>query len=149
METPDAIDGIFTDYFQDLFSEPQPDLDMDNWEGWAHFDNHLSVNHLAWLNKPFTTADIKTAAFQIGGTKAPGPDGFSGCFYHHHWDLIGPSICTAALSFLNSGYLLKEINYSHIALIPKVSSPAAPSDYRPTSLCNVLYKIISKPWPTG
>lgn len=132
----EAISRAFTDYFQDLFSEPQPNLNMDSWEGWSRFDDHLSATHLSWLNKPFTADEMTTAAFQIGGTKAPGPDGFPGCFYHHHWDFIGPSICKAAL--------LKEVNYSHVALIPKVQSLSAPSDYQPISLCNVLYKIISK-----
>lgn len=57
---------------------------------------------------------------------------------------MGPSITSAVLSFLNSGHLLKQINYTHIALIPKIPSPVTPVDFRPISLCNVQYKIISK-----
>lgn len=57
---------------------------------------------------------------------------------------VGPSVTSAALSFLNYGRLLKEINYTHIALIPKVPSPQSPGDFRPINLCNVIYKIISK-----
>lgn len=132
------------DYFRDIFTKPQPQLDMDTWDGWSHFDNHLSEVHSHWLNRPFTSDEVKTAAFQIGGTKAPGSDGFLGCFYHHHWDIIGPSICSAVLAFLNSGYPLKEVNHSHIALISKVPSPTSLSDYCPINLCNVLYKITSK-----
>ena len=48
------------------------------------------------------------------------------------------------LNFLNSGIMLPEINYTHIILIPKIKSPERISDFRPISLCNVIYKIISK-----
>ena len=50
----------------------------------------------------------------------------------------------AVLNFLNSGIMLPEINYTHIILIPKIKSPERISYFRPISLCNVIYKIISK-----
>lgn len=40
--------------------------------------------------------------------------------------------------------MLREITHSFIVLIPKGSNVAYVSQYRPISLCNVLYKIISK-----
>lgn len=48
------------------------------------------------------------------------------------------------LSSLNSSTLLKSINYTFITLIPKVNSPENIFEYTPISLCNVLYKILSK-----
>lgn len=50
----------------------------------------------------------------------------------------------AMLDFLNNGTMLPEINYTHIVLIPKIKSLERISYYRPISLCNVIYKIISK-----
>ena len=50
----------------------------------------------------------------------------------------------AMLEFLNSGYMVHEINYTHIVLIPKIKSPKKIYDFQPISLCNVIYKIISK-----
>ncbi|KAL2237307.1 UNVERIFIED_CONTAM: hypothetical protein Sindi_0922400 [Sesamum indicum] len=43
-----------------------------------------------------------------------------------------------------TGRILKQINTTLLALIPKVHSPTTVGDFRPISCCNVLYKIIAK-----
>ena len=48
------------------------------------------------------------------------------------------------LDFLHSGNMVPDINYTHIVLIPKVKKPEKMADFRLISLCNVIYKIISK-----
>jgi hypothetical protein len=60
------------------------------------------------------------------------------------WHIVGSDITQAILDFLHSGQMLKSVNYTHIALIPKIKSPDLMSQFRPISLCNVIYKIISK-----
>lgn len=47
-------------------------------------------------------------------------------------------------SFFVKGKLLREINNTIISLIPKVTTPAKITDYRPKLCCNVRYKCISK-----
>nr|GEW04135.1 putative RNA-directed DNA polymerase, eukaryota, reverse transcriptase zinc-binding domain protein [Tanacetum cinerariifolium] len=73
-----------------------------------------------------------------------GPDGFTTAFFKKSWDVVGGDITYAIRDFFSNGKLLKELNHTIIALIPKVSTPARINDYRPISYCNILYKCISK-----
>jgi len=45
---------------------------------------------------------------------------------------------------LNSGQIDEQINVINVALIPKVKKPTLVLKFRPISLCNVIYKLISK-----
>lgn len=45
---------------------------------------------------------------------------------------------------LNNSDFVREINHSHIVLIPEVKHPIDVTDFRPISLCNLSYKIFTK-----
>ena len=76
--------------------------------------------------------------------KALGLDNMPPLFFQTYWTGIGMDVTQAVLSYLNSGAILKSINHTFITLIPKVNNPERVSNFRPISLCNVIYKIISK-----
>ena len=76
--------------------------------------------------------------------KAPEQDGFTTDFYQQHWSTVGLEVCEVALYFFNYAHMDSSINATNIALIPKVINPSSVIEFRPISLCNVLYKIISK-----
>jgi len=64
-------------------------------------------------------------------------------FYKSFWDVVGTKITQEVLGFLN-GPMPDGWNETNIVLIPKVNKPKRIKDLRPISLCNVVYKIISK-----
>ena len=80
----------------------------------------------------------------MGPTKAPRLEGMNALFYQKFQHVMGDSITTTVLDFLNSRNMVPDINHTNIVLIPKVKNPKKMSDFRPISLCNVIYKIISK-----
>ena len=91
-----------------------------------------------------THEEIKKAMFSINDSKAPSPDGFSSLFFKEAWSIVGCDEIEAVVSFFNSGCLLREINCTIIALVPKVPNPRSMHDYRPISYCNTIYNCISK-----
>jgi len=58
--------------------------------------------------------------------------------------MIQTDVCQAIRSFFLEEKLLKQVNHTLIALIPKVDNPTTTAQFRPISLCNSLYKIIAK-----
>ena len=70
-----------------------------------------------------------------GKEEAPGPDGFTTGFFQKSWAILGT---------LNFDNMPSSLNLINIALIPKIKTPTCVTDFRPISLCNVMYKLISK-----
>lgn len=55
--------------------------------------------------------------------------------------IVGEDVVSAVKSFLSSGCILKQLNYTTVALIPKVADLQNMTQLRRIALCNVLYKI--------
>ena len=96
------------------------------------------------LAKTFTRAKVLKALQQIHPTKALGPDKMSAIFFHNYWHIVGTNITNMVLNVLNSNAPMAEINKTNISLIPKTNHPTRMTKFRPISLCNVTYKLISK-----
>eukprot|EP00253_Pinus_taeda_P029243 PITA_29243 len=76
--------------------------------------------------------------------KAPGPDGFTINFYKAYWNIVKQDIWEIVEDSRRSKTILKSLNSTFIALVPKVEEANTPEKFRPIALCNVIYKIISK-----
>ncbi|GAU10224.1 hypothetical protein TSUD_421490, partial [Trifolium subterraneum] len=96
------------------------------------------------LTAPITKVEIQQALFQMHPDKSPGPDGFNPAFYQRFWEQCSDDIFSAASTWLERGYFPTSLNDTNICLIPKCDNHTSMKDLRPISLCNVLYKMISK-----
>ncbi|KAA3459595.1 reverse transcriptase [Gossypium australe] len=96
------------------------------------------------LLKPFLEDEIWQAVKSMAPIKAPSIDGFPALFFQKYWDVVGSDISRYCLAVLKGEIEMGEINKTHIVLIQKVDRPKTLSQFRPISLCNVIYKIITK-----
>jgi hypothetical protein len=76
--------------------------------------------------------------------KSPGPDGFTTDFFHVCWSVIKQDVWEAMEDSNKFLKFLPALNYTFLTLIPKEDKVEYPNIFVPISLCNVIYKIISK-----
>lgn len=88
--------------------------------------------------------EVKDAAFDMGALKAPGPDGFQGVFYYRFWQQIHAEVQGTVADFLRGASNPSALNKTNLVLIPKILEPQSNSLFRPISLCNFSYKVLSK-----
>ena len=96
------------------------------------------------LIKTISVEEVKDAAMQMGGLKAPGPDDFSGIFYQSNWDTLARDVNDWISELMLGSMDPRKLNATHLVLVPKVQNPNSVSQFRPISLCNYSYKVLSK-----
>ncbi|XP_058762621.1 uncharacterized protein LOC131636008 [Vicia villosa] len=100
-------------------------------------DNHQ-------LLQPLTREELRTALFAMHPDKSSGPDGFNPAFFQNFWEGCGNDIFEAASAWIEHGFFPPSINDTNICLIPKGVNFKSMKDFRPISLCNMVYKVVSK-----
>jgi hypothetical protein len=96
-----------------------------------------------FLLAEYTEKEIKRALDDIGDLKAPGADGMPAIFYKKFWGTVGDTVVKEVLHVLRGGSIPRW-NKTIVVLIPEVENPDHLKDLCPISLCNVVYKLISK-----
>ncbi|KAK4390427.1 hypothetical protein Sango_2106000 [Sesamum angolense] len=91
-----------------------------------------------------TPTEVKAAVFHISDNKAPGPDGYTSCFFKNAWNIVGDLVCRVVMDFFRSRRMLRQLNHTIIALVPKYGHSSSVAYYRPIPCCNVICKVITK-----
>ena len=96
------------------------------------------------LSQEVTVEEIKAMMFSLARNKAPSRDGYPVEFFDHAWEEIRSHVAKAIHDFFRTRKLLREVNNTIIALVPKVVNPSSLLDYRPILCCNTIYMCIAK-----
>ena len=141
INTREEIQNYFNENFKSLSQSKCNDVpeDLENL-----IEPCISMEENEELCRVPSREEIQKVVFEMKSLKAPRPDGFLVLFYKHYWETVGDQIILATQSFFISGRILSKLNETFIALIPKKNGSCNFNQFRPISLCNVCYKVISK-----
>ena len=140
-ETKEGIANVVVSYFEKLYTTSYPSHILEITDT---IPTKVSSEMNQSLIKDFTKEEVLAALKQMHPTKAPSPDDMSAIFFQKYWDLVGNDVTSMVLNVLNCNKSIVEINKTYITLVPKTKSPTKMTEYKPISLCNVVYKLISK-----
>ena len=160
--TPDQLAHTLTSYFTNIFSSQNSNQhhagnthfttqSLSN--SYSHSASNQSLqegeavisNEIFWYTYSIPTLlEIHDIIKQMRNNAAPGLDGFNAAFYKSSWQWTKDDIYKVVMDFYSHAYMPSNVNHTFITLIPKKSNRDTPQDFRPISLCNVIYKIISK-----
>eukprot|EP00253_Pinus_taeda_P010150 PITA_10150 len=143
-DTFNKLAHLGTTHFRNLYKCPRevnlPDIiNVAN-----HFPRFVEDEDVEALIDPVSAEELEGVLKWFKKDKSPGPDGWTIEFYLAFFDVLGQDLLGVVEESRTTGSIYHAINSTFIALIPKFDSHESFDDYRPISLCNCLYKIISK-----
>nr|GEW25075.1 RNA-directed DNA polymerase, eukaryota [Tanacetum cinerariifolium] len=112
---PGMIKDAFLNHFEARFKEPDAHRFKLNFQ----FPKKLLHGQSDELERHVSRDEIRSAVWNCGDNKSPGPDGYTFEFFKKSWDLIGMDFCEAVELFFMNGSFSKGCNSSFVALIPK------------------------------
>ena len=96
------------------------------------------------MSIPVKEKEIKDGLWALKAFKAPRPNGLHAGFYQRFWMITGKSVMDLVKMVFKMGCIPSYVNKTLITLIPKHSGADSLRSYRLISLCNTVYKVISK-----
>jgi hypothetical protein len=96
------------------------------------------------LERPCTKEELWEVLKLFAKDKSLGPDGWTVEFFIHFFELVGDDLLEVVEDSRIRGEVVRALNSTFLALIPKVNKPTSFDDFRPIYLCNLCYKLIAK-----
>jgi hypothetical protein len=137
------IEQHILEFYKQLFGEAH---DKKTFLYNSFWDDKFLVDESSrlFLEQPFTLAELKETVFGSNASGAPGPDGFSFAFYQHFWSIVQDDLMLLLQHFYNNALNVAKLNHAMLCLLPKEKDVTVIQKFRPISLVDCSYKIISK-----
>ena len=121
------INAAFKKLFQATFAHLRPFL-----------ENAQSLTQIPRLEEIFR--NLK----DLPPLKAPGLDGYHALFFQTNWTNLGSSVIQVIQEIFEQHSSLPPWGITNLVLILKIAHPEMINQFRPISLCNTLYKLVSR-----
>uniref|UniRef100_A0AAX7TNI0 Reverse transcriptase domain-containing protein n=1 Tax=Astatotilapia calliptera TaxID=8154 RepID=A0AAX7TNI0_ASTCA len=140
---PEGINEVFVSFYSNLYTSSSPPLSEETLQNiqFPRIDRDLTKG----LGGPITVVEVQDAIKSLNTGKSPGPDGYSAEYYKVNSDLMAPLLKDMYNEAFSKCQLPKTLSEATICLIlKKDKDPLLCSSYRPISLLNIDFKILSK-----
>ena len=91
-----------------------------------------------------TEEEVKAVLWSLKAFKASGLDGLHAGFFQRFWPTVGKSVVDEVKKIFEERKIPEYLNKTYIVLIPKIQGPKTLGNFRPISLCNTIYKVVTK-----
>eukprot|EP00253_Pinus_taeda_P030816 PITA_30816 len=131
-------------HFKGIYSAPREANILEIMRVAENFPRFVLQEEPVDLTKEVTIDELEATIKWFKKDRSPGPDGWTIEFYIAFLDILGNDLLRIIEHCRRNGKIPSAIKSTFIALILKANHPTTFDDFRPISLCNCLYKIISK-----
>jgi hypothetical protein len=144
VNTFEGLSSLGISHFKDLFKAQSGSSIGEIVKAARFFPRFVEEEERESLMAQVTEQELLVVMKSFQKGKSPGPDGWSIEFFLGFFDLLGNDILKVVEESRKNGRIHEPLNATFIALIPKSDNPTTFDDFRLISLCNCIYKIISK-----
>ena len=96
------------------------------------------------LDHPITMEELREAVNKGKRHKSPGPDGICHEFFKQMWDVIKNIMLDIIKNMYMEGAVSDAHKHGHIVCLLKTVAPVSPENYRPLTMLNIDYKLLTR-----
>ena len=139
----EKIPFVFKDFYKKLYSYQNTEPPVQDF--YLTYTRKLSDAQREVLDQPLTILDLKNALWGMREEGSPGPNGLTVKFFKCFFEDLAPLLLKFVQTCFNKGQVTDDFKLSYTILLPKDSGSLLEiKNYRPISLLNISFKIITK-----